>query len=165
MGAKLSSGGGGKRGSHDVNADPNVIPFIDVMLVLLIIFMVAAPIATVDIQVPMPAAQDIIPSKRPPKPTWISLKQEAGVQRVYVMNDESTWDNLGEDLYEDVLFNTPDAQELTGEDQQFMVLSQRVYLRAQGDMEYRHVVRVMNQLQRRGFIKVALVAEDRRQIN
>jgi biopolymer transport protein ExbD len=165
MGAKLSGGGGGKRGSHDVNADPNVIPFIDVMLVLLIIFMVAAPIATVDIQVALPRGSDIIPSKRPPKPTWISLKQEEGTQRVYVMNDEVTWDTLGDELYEGVLFNTPDAQDMTGDDQQIMVLSQRVYLRAQGDIEYRHVVRVMNQLQRRGFVKVAFVAEDRRQIN
>ena len=165
MGAKLSSGGGGGRNSHDINAEPNVIPFIDVMLVLLIIFMVAAPIATVDIQVPMPAAQDIIPSKRPPKPTWISLKQESGTQRIYVMNDETSWDSLGETLYANVLTNTPDAQDLTGDDQQIMVLSQRVYLRAQGDMEYRHVVRVMNQLQARGFVKVALVAEDRRRIN
>jgi biopolymer transport protein ExbD len=165
MGAKMSSGGGGKRGSHDINAEPNVIPFIDVMLVLLIIFMVASPIATVDIQVAMPTVQDIIPSKRVPKPTWISLKQENGAQHVYVMDEEVTFDSLGERLHEAVLTNTPDAQSLTGDDQERMLLSQRVYLRAQGDMEYRHVVRVMNALQGRGFVKVALVAEDRRRIN
>ena len=166
MGAKIGGGGSGKRGSHDINAEPNVIPFIDVMLVLLIIFMVAAPIATVDVQVPMPAAQDIIPSKRPPKPTWVSLKQDAGgPPQVYVMNDQVSFETLGDELHEAVLINTPDAQELTGDDREMLLLTQRVYLRAQGDMEYRHVVRVMNALQARGFVKVALVAEDRRRIN
>ena len=64
MGAKLDSGVGKKRGRPEVNADPNVIPFIDVMLVLLIIFMVTAPIAAVDIKADMPDSQ-VIASKRP----------------------------------------------------------------------------------------------------
>ena len=46
MGAKLAGGGGGKRGQLDVNAEPNIVPFVDVMLVLLIIFMVASPVAS-----------------------------------------------------------------------------------------------------------------------
>ncbi len=57
MAAKFSAPGhgGGKRGRMDVTADPNVIPFIDIMLVLLIIFMIAAPISSVDIHVTMPS--------------------------------------------------------------------------------------------------------------
>ena len=59
MAAKVSAPGhgGGKRGRMDVTADPNVIPFIDIMLVLLIIFMIAAPISSVDIHVTMPISK------------------------------------------------------------------------------------------------------------
>ena len=53
----------------------NVTPFIDVMLVLLIIFMVAAPLATVDIQVDLPAAS-ADPQKRPDKPLYLSVKPD-----------------------------------------------------------------------------------------
>src|SRR5437879_9612921 len=53
----------------------NVTPFIDVMLVLLIIFMVAAPLATVDIQVNLPAAA-VEPQQRPEKPLYLSVKSD-----------------------------------------------------------------------------------------
>ena len=162
MGAKLDTGVGSKRARPDVNAEPNVIPFIDVMLVLLIIFMVAAPIATVDVQVALPTTQEIVPSKRPAKPTWISVKEEDGVNRVYVMNDEVTFEGLGDAVHTAVLQNTPSAQVLTGDEQEIELLTQRVYIRGQGEMEYRHVLRAMNLLQARGFVKVALVTEDRR---
>ena len=55
MGAKLSSGGGSKL-HIEQNADINVTPFVDIMLVLLIIFMVAAPLATVSVEVKLPKA-------------------------------------------------------------------------------------------------------------
>ena len=51
MAGKLA---GAKRGKLQPNSDPNVIPFIDIMLVMLIIFMVAAPMPTVDIKVELP---------------------------------------------------------------------------------------------------------------
>src|SRR5947207_4007295 len=53
----------------------NVTPFIDVMLVLLIIFMVAAPLATVDIQVNLPAST-AEPQQRPDKPIYLSMKTD-----------------------------------------------------------------------------------------
>ena len=157
MAGKLSMGGGGKRGRLDVTADPNVIPFIDVMLVLLIIFMIAAPISTVDIQVTMPRSQ-IDPSKRPPRPTWISVKDDgsAGV-RFYVMNDEVSLNDMGQKTLESVRANTPTV---TDDDE---ARDQRIYIRADGDTAYRNVVRVMNRLQDKGFTKIGLVAEDRRQ--
>jgi biopolymer transport protein ExbD len=157
MAGKLAGPGGGKRGRIDVTADPNVIPFIDVMLVLLIIFMIAAPISSVDIHVQMPKSK-IEPSKRPPRPTWISIKDDngAGDVHVYVMNDEVALSDLGAKTLEAVHTNTPTA--VTDEDAE----DQRIYIRADSDTAYRNVVRVMNRLQDRGFTKIGLVAEDRR---
>ena len=157
MAAKVSApSGGGKRSRIDVNADPNVIPFIDIMLVLLIIFMIAAPISSVDIQVDMPTSR-IDPSKRPPRPTWISISQSTGSVRTYVMNDEVALADLGEKTYEAVQTNSP---QLTDE---MDIKDQRIYIRADAELPYREVVRVMNRLQNRGFTKIGLVAEDRRQ--
>ena len=155
MAGKLAGSGGEKRGRIDVTADPNVIPFIDVMLVLLIIFMIAAPISTVDIHVQMPKSK-IEPSKRPPRPTWISVKDDNGTVRVYVMNDEVSFSDLGQKTLDAVHANTPTA--VTDEDAE----DQRIYIRADSDIQYRNVVRVMNRLQDKGFTKIGLVAEDRR---
>lgn len=149
-------GGDGRRGTHEVTADPNVIPFIDVMLVLLIIFMIAAPISSVDIEVDMPISK-IQPSQRPPRPTWISVTAGAGGVEVYVMNDLVAVNNLGRATIEAVKANTP---QIANDD--FEVKDQRIYIRADAGLEYRHVVRVMNRLQDEGFTKIGLVAEDRR---
>ncbi len=156
MAGKVSEGGVTKRGRMEVTADPNVIPFIDVMLVLLIIFMIAAPISSVDIEVDMPTSR-IDPSKRPPRPTWISLNAGPGGVEVYVMNDQVSLANVGEETYQAVKTNTP---QIANDD--FEVKDQRIYIRADAGLEYRHVVRVMNRLQDRGFTKIGFVAEDRR---
>ncbi|MBY0562843.1 MAG: biopolymer transporter ExbD [Hyphomonadaceae bacterium] len=152
MAGKVSSGGG-KRGRMEVTADPNVIPFIDVMLVLLVIFMIAAPISSVDIQVDMPGAR-IDPSKRPPRPTWISVNENG---QVFVMNDEVTMADLGEETFEAVNENSP---QLRGDRDE--ILDQRIYIRADSGIAYRNVVRVMNRLQDKGFTKIGFVAEDQR---
>ena len=159
MAAKVSAPGhgSGKRGRMDVTADPNVIPFIDIMLVLLIIFMIAAPISSVDIHVTMPRSK-IDPSKRPPRPTWVSVNAESGVVRVFVMNDEVSWDTVGQRTIDAVRTNSP--QIAPGDD--YEVKQQRIYIRADSDLPYRNVVRTMNQLQNVGFTKIGLVAEDRR---
>lgn len=151
MAGKLSTGPK-KKGGHDVTADPNVIPFIDIMLVLLIIFMIAAPISSVDIEVAMPDAR-IQPSQRPPRPTWISVNSDG----VFVMNDAVELSRLGEATYEAVQANSP----LIANDE-FEIRDQRIYIRADADLPYREVVRVMNRLQDKGFTKIGLVAEDRR---
>ncbi len=157
--------GGGKRGRLEVTADPNVIPFIDVMLVLLIIFMIAAPISTVDIQVEMPKSQ-IIPSSRPPRPTWISVKDEDGSPRFFVMNEEVNIDQLGERTKEEWQKNTPTVsfEECLLPDEASAAGKRycRIYIRADSDTAYRNVVRVMNQLQSQGFTRIGFVAEDRR---
>jgi biopolymer transport protein ExbD len=149
-------GGGGKHGKHDVTADPNVIPFIDIMLVLLIIFMIAAPISSVDIEVEMPDAR-VQPSQRPPRPTWISVADTPTGVQVYVMNDAVDINALGERTFEAVKVNSPQIAH-----DEYEVKDQRIYIRADGEIAYRHVVRVMNQLQNAGFSKIGFVAEDRR---
>jgi biopolymer transport protein ExbD len=141
----------------DVTADPNVIPFIDIMLVLLIIFMIAAPISSVDVHVTMPRSK-VDPSKRPPRPTWVSVNAENGTVRVFVMNDEVSWDTVGQRTIDAVVTNSP--QIAPGDD--YEVKQQRIYIRADADLPYRNVVRTMNQLQNVGFTKIGLVAEDRR---
>lgn len=152
MAGKLASGGGKKGRGLEVTADPNVIPFIDIMLVLLIIFMIAAPISSVDIEVSMPDAR-IQPSQRPPRPTWISVTNDG----VYVMNDAVDLNVLGERTYEAVRTNSPQIA-----NDEFEIMDQRIYIRADADLAYREVVRVMNRLQDKGFTKIGLVAEDRR---
>ena len=81
MGMSIAAAGrkGGRRRRgvprYGAMADINMTPFIDVMLVLLIIFMVAAPLATVDIQVNLPASS-AEPQPRPPKPLYLTLKSD-----------------------------------------------------------------------------------------
>ncbi|MGE0830561.1 MAG: biopolymer transporter ExbD, partial [Hyphomonadaceae bacterium] len=101
MAGKVSAPGhgGGRRGRLEVSSDPNVIPFIDVMLVLLIIFMIAAPIASVDIKVDIPRSK-IIPSQRPPKPTWITLQDQGQGVRVIEMNDEVSIYDIGQKTFD-----------------------------------------------------------------
>jgi biopolymer transport protein ExbD len=163
MAGKLAGGGGGKRGSLDVNADPNVIPFIDIMLVLLIIFMIAAPISSVDIKVTMPPSK-IDPSHRPPRPTWVSVKQTNGGVQYYVMNDEVQIDELGEKTYTEWEKNSPgvDFHNECEISTDHVNAACRIYIRADADTAYRNVVRVMNRLQDKGFMHIAFVAEDRR---
>lgn len=166
MAGKLAAPGhgGGKRGRLEVTADPNVIPFIDVMLVLVIIFMIAAPISTVEVVVDMPDAL-IDPSRRPSRPTWISVQQEKnGDVRYFVMNDEVPINELGERTKEEWQKNAPTLDLI--EDCLIAVDTSvdacRIYVRGEGETQYRNMVRAMNQLQMHGFIHIALVAEDRR---
>jgi biopolymer transport protein ExbD len=157
MGAKLAGGGGGKRGILQVNAEPNIIPFVDVMLVLLIIFMVASPVASVDIKVDLPESK-VLPSKRPPKPTYVTVQDEGGVVRYFVGNDEVVdTSQLGKKAFDGI---NKDSPQLGGD--LAKIIDQRLYVRADGDTPYRNVVFAMNRLQDEGFYKVALVGHDKR---
>ena len=155
MGAKVSTSSGGKRGSFDTNAEPNIIPLVDVMLVLLIIFMVAAPIATVDIKVTLPGSK-VLPSQRPPKPTYVSLKSNGGAPEYYVGNEQVGSMDIGKAVLKEVPRNDRKANTLD------KIVDTRIYVRADADTPYRNVVFIMNRLQDEGFYKVALVGEDTR---
>jgi biopolymer transport protein ExbD len=76
---------------------------------------------------------------------------------VFVMNDAVDLNVLGERTYEAVRTNTPQIA-----NDEFEIMDQRIYIRANADLPYREVVRVMNRLQDKGFTKIGLVAEDRR---
>jgi biopolymer transport protein ExbD len=154
MGAKVSSGGGDSK-KLELSAEPNVIPFVDIMLVLLIIFMVAAPIATVDINVDLPGSK-VIPSKRPNKPTFVTITDQAGVVAYYVGNTEVDQFEIGKATLLEVPRN--DRKKTTLEE----VIDERIYIRAEGATRYRNVVFAMNRLQDEGFYKVSLVGEDKR---
>lgn len=93
MAAKLSSSGGG-RYQETQNAEINVTPFVDVMLVLLIIFMVAAPMAAVTVKVALPPAV-APPGTNPPKPIYISIQPNGGL---FIQDFRTDLPSLGDDL-------------------------------------------------------------------
>lgn len=119
------------------NHEINVTPFIDVMLVLLIIFMVAAPLATVDVNVDLPAST-ARPAERPDKPLYLTLKEDLSL-------------NLGNDpVARESLQQSLDAFTENNRDT-------RVFLRADKSVDYEHLMEVMNLLRSAGYLKIALV--------
>jgi len=147
MAAKLSGGGGG-RYSLNQNSEINVTPFVDILLVLLIIFMVAVPMATVAIKVDLPPATIPPPNAPKPKePVFISI-QESGA--LFIADKQTSLDNLEFDL--DAKFNATDQAGPKDD--------QRVMIRADADVLYADFMGVLNQLQTAGWYKVGLINED-----
>lgn len=143
MGAKLGGGGGG-RFNLGQNSDINVTPFVDVMLVLLIIFMVAIPAATVSIKLDLPPAIPPPPNApKPPEPTVINIQANGGI---YIGEAQTSIDNLSGDLARKL--DKPDPTK------------ERVYIRADRTVRYGQFMEVMNTLQGNGYFQVALINED-----
>jgi len=115
----------------------NVTPFIDVMLVLLIIFMVAAPLATVDIAVNLPAST-AEPQGRPPQPVFLTVKPDLSL----ALGDEP--------VRRDALASR--LEQATRGDKET-----RIFVRADKVVSYGDVMEVMNLLRATGFLKIALV--------
>jgi biopolymer transport protein ExbD len=146
MGAKLA-GGGGKSYDLGQNSDINVTPFVDVMLVLLIIFMVAAPLATVSIAVDLPPATPPPPGEKPKEPVFINV-QESGA--LFLADRPTSIETLPSDLV-----GALQAKGVTGKFQE-----ERVFIRADADVMYADFMAVLNALQSSGFFKVGLINED-----
>ena len=142
MGAKLSGSGGGKY-AVEANSEINVTPFVDVMLVLLIIFMVAAPMAAVTVQVALPPAVAKA-SPNPPKPVYISLQAGGSI---YIGDNRVELADIGDTLRNNIGARNPEKE--------------RIFIRADKDVLYGDFMGVMNMLQDNGFYSVALVGEDK----
>ncbi|MDH4439030.1 MAG: TonB system transport protein ExbD [Rhizobium sp.] len=119
------------------NHEINVTPFIDVMLVLLIIFMVAAPLSTVDVNVDLPAST-AKPAERPDEPIYVTLKEDMSLS---LGNDTVAREALGASL-DRISEGNKDA---------------RIFLRADKTVDYGKFMEVMNSLRDAGYLKIALV--------
>ena len=120
--------------AHEIN----VTPFIDVMLVLLIIFMVAAPLSTVDLPIDLPTSS-ATPQKKPDKPTYVSIKSDLTLA-------------IGEDpVKRTSLVSSLDALADMGKDRY-------VFLRADRAVPYGELMGVMELLRTGGYSKIKLVA-------
>ncbi|MEJ0060505.1 MAG: biopolymer transporter ExbD [Terricaulis sp.] len=109
MGAKVASsgGGGGKRESMQPNSEPNVIPFIDILLVLLIIFMVTAPIPTVDIKVDLPPPNPVPIRLEGLNPTIVGLRETPAGMVIYVDEETVQLSQLADTTVQHAIRNNP----------------------------------------------------------
>ena len=139
MAIRLGHDGDDFAETHEIN----VTPFIDVILVLLIIFMIAAPLATVDIPVELPSttAQR---QERPDKPIFLTIKADRSLA-------------IGEDVIaRDSLAQALNVAAKGNHDE-------RIFLRADKAVVYGDIMQVMNDMRTAGYLKIALVGLEDRQ--
>lgn len=149
MGAKLGGGGGGKRGKHTPSTEPNVIPFIDILLVLLIIFMVAAPAPTVDVNIDLPPPtppENQVQDAAKPVFLFIDGNRNLAINDVPIRNDQ-----IQTELYKAIRVVNPATEN---------PFDERVFVRGAFSLSFRDVMEVMDQVMGAGFYKVGLVTED-----
>jgi biopolymer transport protein ExbD len=121
--------------AHEIN----VTPFIDVILVLLIIFMVAAPLSTVDLPVDLPTST-AMPIKKPDKPTYVTIASDLAVSL-----DETPVKRVD-------LVSALDAH-MSEQGKE-----RRIFLRADKTVPYGELMDLLERLRKGGYLKVALVA-------
>ncbi len=133
MAIRLGHDGDDFAETHEIN----VTPFIDVILVLLIIFMIAAPLATVDIPVNLPST-NAQRQDRPDKPVFLTIRTDRSLA---IGEDPVGRDTLAQSLATAAKGNR----------------NERIFVRADKTVSYGDVMQVMNDLRAAGFLKVALV--------
>ena len=137
----MERGGGRRYGRRSTRqmSDINVTPMVDVMLVLLVIFMVAAPLLTVGVQVDLPKSKaEALPGQDEPLAVTVSAEGQ-----IYLQDTEVTLENLGPRLIA-ITNNNPEA---------------RIFVRGDRAIAYGRVMEVMGTVNAAGFTKVALVTE------
>ena len=128
-----------KRSKKEPMSEINVTPFVDVMLVLLIIFMVTAPLLTVGVQVDLPeSAADSLPDDQEPLTLSINSKGE-----IYIQEHQVTYQKMVPKLLA-IAKNRTDT---------------RIYVRGDKTINYGRVLEIMGMLSGSGFTKVALISE------
>ena len=142
MAAQMNFGGGGGRGRRRYwrpVADINVTPFVDVMLVLLVVFMVTAPLMTVAVPVDLPKTQ-ARSVNQDKEPLVVSVD---GTGKVYLQEKQMELDDLVLKL-----------KAITGTNAE-----SRIFVRGDKSVSYGRIMQVMGTISAAGFNKVALVAE------
>lgn len=138
MSIQFNSGPMVKRHNYQQNAEMNITPFVDVMLVLLIIFMVAAPLATVDVPVDLPS-NAAAPTPPPTDPLYISVQADG---LLFVQEQSVALAELAGVV-----------RGATGNR-----LDTRLFLRGDQAVDYGTLMRVLNSLQKAGYSQISLVA-------
>ena len=137
------SGGNGRRGRYRAMAEINVTPLVDVMLVLLIIFMVAAPLMTVGVPIDLPKTNASALNQET-EPLTISVNAEG---KIFIQESEVPLENLVAQLRA-ILAAQPAGQP-----------ERRIFVRGDRGINYGRVMEVMGTVSSAGFTKVALLAE------
>src|SRR5690606_1505532 len=140
MSIQFNSGPMVKRHNYQQNAEMNITPFVDVMLVLLIIFMVAAPLATVDVPVDLPSNAS---TANPPPAGLVYVSVQPG-GNLFVQEEAVAFGDL-----------TSLITTLTGGQ-----TDTRMFLRGDQAVDYGTLMRVMNTLQKGGYTRISLVATE-----
>jgi biopolymer transport protein TolR len=138
----VSAGGGRRRRRRAVMSEINVTPFVDVMLVLLIVFMVSAPLLTVGVPIDLPRSQAKALEQNN-APLAISVNQQG---QIFLQNDEIKIDDLLPKLKAII-----DARGGTSND--------LIYIRGDKTVAYGTMMRVMGRISGAGYHRVALVTE------
>ena len=139
LGGNGNGHNGGRRGRYRPLAEINVTPLVDVMLVLLVVFMVTAPLLTVGVPVELPQTE-APPINEPKEPLVITVNREGDL---YVQETKVPVETLVERL-QAITGNNPDAV---------------LYVRGDKEINYGRVLEVMSVVSAAGFRKVSLVAE------
>jgi biopolymer transport protein TolR len=139
MGVQLSGGNNRRRGGYRPMSDINVTPFVDVMLVLLIVFMVTAPLLTVGVPVELPESSTSALSDTT-DPIIVTMKSDGAV---YIQETLVALEQLAARLSQVTKQN----------------INTRIYVRGDRNLNYGKIMQVMGCISEAGYSKVALVAE------
>jgi biopolymer transport protein ExbD len=156
MAGKLGGGGSPAKGMTP-NSDPNVIPFIDIMLVMLIIFMVAAPPPTVDIKVDLPPPGPVV--YVPPgqdKATVVSVQEVNGKPVIHIGDEEVQKANFDTALMRIAAANNPSYQANLAE----LFSEAKIFVDGDKEASYFSIIDIINDIDTVGFKKVSLLVKE-----